>query len=128
MRKIKLPYLVTSILLLIVEITIAFYADDQFIRPILGDYITVILLFYIVATFLRISLNKIALISLTTSYIIEGLQFIHILDLLGLEKYTFLRTVFGTSFSWMDMLAYTLGALTVVLIHNYSKMKSWSTL
>lgn len=128
MRKIKLPYLVTSILLLIVEITIALFAQNQFIRALFGDYLAVILVFYLLVTFLKISKNKIALISLLISYIIEGLQFIHILDLLGLEKYTFLRTVFGTSFSWMDMLAYTLGALTVVLIHNYSKMKSWSTL
>lgn len=124
MKKTKIPYLITSILLLIVEITIALYANDQFIRPILGDYLAVILLFYILATFLRISLNKIALISLLTSYIIEGLQFIHILELLDLEKYTFLRIVLGTSFSWMDMLAYTLGALTVALIHNYKIIKS----
>lgn len=128
MKNIKFTYLITSVLLLIVEITIALYANDQFIRPILGDYLAVILLFYIVATFLRISLNKIALISLLTSYTIEGLQFIHILELLDLEKHTLLRIIFGTSFSWIDMLAYTLGALTLLLIHNYNKIKSWTTL
>jgi len=121
MKIIKLPYLIISLLLLIVEITIALYVNDQFIRPILGDYLAVILLFYLLATFLRISLNKIAFISLSISYIIEGLQFIHVLELLGLENNTVLKIVFGTSFSWMDMLAYTLGALTVVLIHNYKK-------
>lgn len=121
MKIIKLPYLIISLLLLIVEITIALYSKNEFIRAVFGDYLAVILLFYLLATFLRISLYKIAFLSLLISYLIEGLQFIHVLELLGLENHTVLKIVFGTSFSWMDMLAYTLGALTVVLIQNYKK-------
>lgn len=124
MKNIKLNYLFLCILLLVVEIVIAIYAKDEFIRPLLGDYLAVILVFYFLATFLKTSLNKIAFISLLISYIIEGLQFIHILKLLDLEKYTVLKIVLGTSFSWMDMLAYTLGIGTVIVVHNYKKLRS----
>jgi Protein of unknown function (DUF2809) len=124
MKNIKTNYLFISIAILIVEIVIALFVNDEFIRPIFGDYLAVILLFYLFATFLKISKTKIAVITLLISYIIEGLQYIHILELLNLERYTLLKIVFGTSFSWMDMIAYTFGTLTVLLIHNYTKIKS----
>lgn len=124
MKNIKNPYLIISLLLLIVEILIAIYAKDDFIRPILGDYLASILLCCIFATFLKISITKIALISLLISYTIEGLQYINILELLNLRQYTLLEIIFGTSSSWTDMIAYTLGILTILLIHNLNKIKS----
>lgn len=124
MKKIRLNYLFISLLLLLIEITIAIYAKDEFIRPILGDYLAVILVFYFLAAFRITSENKTALLALSISYIIEVLQFMNILKILQLEEYKILRIVFGTSFSWMDMLAYTLGIATVFTIHNYKKLKS----
>jgi hypothetical protein len=114
MKSINKTYLVISILLLIVEIIIALFVNDQFIRPIFGDYLA----------FSKISENKIALITLLISYTIEILQYIHILELLHLNKIKILNIVLGNSFSWTDMLAYTLGILTVLLIHNFKKLQS----
>lgn len=124
MKNINKDYLLISIAILIVETMIALFAKDKFIRPILGDYLAVILLFYLFATFLKISKNSIALITLAISYTIEGLQYIQILELLHLDNIKILNILFGTSFSWTDMLTYTLGTLTVLLIHNYKKIKS----
>ena len=124
MKNINKTYLVISILLLIVEIIIAIFVNDQFIRPIFGDYLASILLFYMITTFSKLSENKIALITLLISYTIEILQYIHILELLHLDKIKILNIVLGNSFSWTDMLAYTLGILTVLLIHNFKKLQS----
>jgi hypothetical protein len=124
MKNIKLPYLLISIIILIVEIIIAVFAKDQFIRPIFGDYLAVLFLFYFFAAFVKFSKNTIALITLLISYTIEGLQYIHILEVMSLEQYPLLKIIFGTSFSWTDMLAYTLGTLTILLIHNFNKIKS----
>lgn len=124
MKNINKTYLVISILLLIVEIIIAIFVNDQFIRPIFGDYLASILLFYMIATFSKLSENKIALITLLISYTIAILQYIHILELLHLDKIKILKIVLGNSFSWTDMLAYTLGILTVILIHNFKKLQS----
>jgi hypothetical protein len=124
MKNINKTYLVISSLLLIVEIIIAIFVKDQFIRPIFGDYLASILLFSMIATFSKISDNKIAIITLLISYAIEILQYIHILELLHLDKIKILNIFLGNSFSWTDMLAYTLGILTVLLIHNYKKLQS----
>jgi hypothetical protein len=123
MKNIKLNYLFSSISILIIEILIAVFANDQFIRPIFGDYLTVIFLFYLFAAFLKLSKNTIAIITLLISYSIEGLQYIHILEVFKLEHYRILKIIFGTSFSWTDMLAYTIGTLTVLFIHNYKKIQ-----
>ncbi len=117
-------YLVISILLLMVEIAIALFINDQFIRPIFGDYLASILLFYMIATFAKLSEKKIAILTLIISYTIEVLQYIHVLELLHLDKIKILNIVLGNSFSWTDMIAYTLGILTVLLIHNYKKLQS----
>lgn len=124
MKNINKTYLAISILLLVVEIAIALFINDQFIRPIFGDYLASILLFYMIATFSKLSENKIAFITLLISYTIEILQYIHILELLHLDKIKILKIVLGNSFSWTDMLAYTLGILTVLLIHNFKKLQS----
>ncbi len=120
--KMKTKYLIISCSILIVEIIIALFVNDQFIRPIFGDYLASILVFYLLATFLKTDLNKIAILSLLISYAIEFLQYIHILELLDLHKIKILNVLLGNSFSWTDMLAYTLGIMTVVLIHNYKKL------
>lgn len=117
----KTKYLIISCVILIIEITIALFVNDQFIRPIFGDYLASILVFYLLATFVKIDLNKIAILSLLISYSIEFLQFLHILELLDLDKIKILNILLGNSFSWTDMLAYTLGIMTVVLLHNYKK-------
>lgn len=122
MENIKTKYLIVSCIILIIEIIIALFVNDQFIRPIFGDYLASILVFYLLATFLKTDLNKIAILSLLISYIIEFLQYIHILELLHLDKIKILNILLGNSFSWTDILAYTIGILTVVLIHNYKKI------
>jgi hypothetical protein len=122
MKDIKLKYLIVSCVILIIEITIALFLNDEFIRPIFGDYLASILVFYLLATFLKTYLNKIAILSLLISYTIEFLQYLHILELLHLDKIKILNILLGNSFSWTDMLAYTLGIMTVASIHNYKKI------
>ena len=124
MKYIKVKYLIICCLLLIIEIIIALFAKDKFIRPILGDYLAVIFLFYLFATFLKIPLNKIAAITLLISYVIETLQYLHILEILRLEKIKILNILVGSNFSWIDIIAYTLATTTVLLIHNYKKIQS----
>ena len=121
MKDIKTNYLIISCILLLIETIIAIFVNDQFFRPVFGDYLAAIVVFYLLATFLKMKLNKIALLTLAVSYLIEFLQYTHILELLHLNKIKILNILLGNTFSWTDMLAYTLGILTVLLIHNYKK-------
>lgn len=52
------------------------------------------------------------------AYGIELLQYCNIVTRLGLEQNQLARTVIGTGFEWWDILAYTLGIITVVIVEK----------
>lgn len=75
-----------------------------------------ILIYCFVKSFINTPVKATALAVLLFSYLIETLQYFHLVDLLGLEKSKTARIVIGTSFAWTDLLAYTLGILLVLII------------
>jgi len=109
-------YFLLTILLFLVEVFIAIYLHDAIIRPYGGDFLVVILIYCFVKSFVDTPVKATALAVLVFSYLIEILQYFHIVDLLGLSKSTIACIVIGTSFAWTDLLAYTLGILLVLLI------------
>lgn len=109
-------YFLLAVLLFITEVIIALYVRDNFVRPYLGDYLVVILLYCAVQTFIKASVWTVAVAVLLFAYLIEALQFFHFVKLLGLQDNKLASIVLGTGFEWADLLAYTLGVATVVLI------------
>ena len=53
-RKLRLYYISGSIVLLLLEIFIALFMRDSFVRPFLGDFLVVILLYMIIRSFFPI--------------------------------------------------------------------------
>lgn len=133
MFKFNKKYFILAIILLIVELIIGFYVHDQFIRPWGGDFLVVILLYCFVMCFLNISLYSAAIYVLIFSYIVEFLQYLHIVKFLGLQKSGAANIIIGNSFAWSDILAYTLGIALVLLLEksrllkpkNEEKIKLW---
>jgi len=108
-------YFIAALLLLLVEIIIGFFVHDAIIRPYIGDLLVVILLYCLVKSFFNTNPLRTALAVLLFSYAIEALQYIHIVNILGLEKSRFARIIIGTSFAWTDIVMYTMGIALVVL-------------
>ena len=79
-------YFLYFILLLFVEVMIALFVNDQIIRPFVGDFLVVILLYCLVKAFFKTSINSTAIGVLIFAYIVEGLQYLHIAKLLGLQN------------------------------------------
>jgi hypothetical protein len=104
-------------MLLAVEITIAVFIHDQFIRPLFGDFLAVIFVYCGLRIFNQ-NILKTALLSLLIAFFIEILQYFKFIEITGLIKYKILAVVIGNSFSWLDMLAYSLGFVFILLIEN----------
>jgi hypothetical protein len=98
----------------IIEVGIALYVDDTFIRPYFGDVLVVILLYCFVKSFLKLPVATVALFVLLFTFTIEFLQYLNIVEKLGLQNSKLARTVIGTSFSWEDVVCYVVG-ITIVL-------------
>jgi hypothetical protein len=111
-------YFWLSVLLFIIEVLIARYLHDEFIRPIGGDYLVVILLYGLVRSFTDLPVGLTAGCVLLFAYVIETTQYFHLADRLGFTQPSLMRTVLGSYFSWGDMLAYTLGIGTILLLER----------
>jgi hypothetical protein len=111
-------YLILTIILFVIEVLIAVFVRDAFVRPYVGDYLVVILIYCAVRTVLKASVWKVAVGVLLFSFLIETLQYFHIVNRLGLENNIVARTVIGYGFEWVDFVAYTLGILTVLAFEN----------
>lgn len=114
-------YFLLTIILLLVEISIALFIHDRFIRPYLGDFLVVILLYCFARTFFNTSILLTAAAVLVFSFIIELLQYFNFISFIGLQDSKIAHTVFGHSFSWMDMLAYVLGICFVLVCERINK-------
>ncbi|WP_338874577.1 DUF2809 domain-containing protein [Spirosoma sp. SC4-14] len=111
-------YFFWVILLLAVEILIAQFAHDPIIRPYVGDLLVVILVYCFIKSFIPIPVRKAALAALLFAYAIECLQYFQVIRWLGLEDSKLARTLIGTYFEWIDMLAYTIGILLTLWIET----------
>jgi hypothetical protein len=111
-------YFFFALLLFVIEVLIALFVRDRIIRPYGGDYLVVILVYCAVRTFIKASPWKIAIATLLFAYCVEVLQYFRIVDRLGLTNNRLARTVIGYGFEYRDLLAYTLGIITVLLIES----------
>jgi hypothetical protein len=117
-----MKYLFITIVIFLIEVFIALFVKDSFIRPFFGDFLATILVY----TGLMIFFSKrhyfnIAVISLLFSYFIEILQYFRFVHVTGLSKYKVLSLLLGTSFSWWDMLAYTAGFIFILICESYTQ-------
>lgn len=114
----RVSYFLLTIFLFIAEVLIALYAHDNFVRPYVGDFLVVILLYCGVRTFLKASPLPVAIGVLAFAFLIEMGQYYHFVSLIGLGNSTLARVVLGNSFATSDLLAYTLGIVLVIMVER----------
>ena len=119
----RLWYLGGTILLLITEVLIALYLHDGFVRPYLGDVLVVVLLYCLVRVLSPTGIRLLPLYLFILAAAVETAQYLDILSLLGVGVHSPLRIIFGTSFSWVDMLCYLAGAAVCAGIDHLLKPK-----
>lgn len=93
-----------------VEVCIALFVRDSIIRPYGGDVLVVMLIYYFAKAFVDTKPKWLVLAVLAFAYLVEIGQYFHLVEVLNMQDNRIMRTVIGSSFSWGDMLAYTLGA------------------
>ncbi len=103
-------------ILMIIEIFIASYIKDDFIRPYLGDFLVVILIYCFLMGISRISVFKGLVTVLLFSFAVEFFQLINIVKVLQYQPPKTVMIILGSSFSVWDLLAYSLGVFTCLLL------------
>ncbi len=103
-------------IILVFEILIATGFKNTSLRPVFGDFLVVILMYATLRGFTNLSKFYIGIGVLITAYIIEFLQWVDILDILGIEKTITTHLILGSTFDWNDILAYSLGVGFALII------------
>ena len=114
MTRFSYRYFLLAVGLFMLEIGIARFAHDRFVRPYVGDFLATILLYCLLKSVWLAPAGRVVAVALLVSYGIEVAQLAHVLSWLGWQQSAAARLVLGSQFEWGDMLAYTLGAALVL--------------
>lgn len=120
MFKFNKKYFLFSIILFITELFIALYVHDNIIRPYIGDMLVVILIYCSVKSFFDIKPLNLATYTLIFAYTIELLQYLNLLEHLGLKGNKITTILLGGSFDWIDLINYALG---IIIVFTYEKSR-----
>lgn len=116
-------YFYAALLLFIIEVLIALYAHDAIIRPYGGDLLVVIFIYCFIKGFINSPVRITAIGVLLFSYLIEISQYFQLVAFLGLADSRLANVIMGNSFAWIDLLAYTLGIIIVVIAEDLNARK-----
>jgi hypothetical protein len=114
----NLKYFLAALLLFFTEVFIAIYVKDSYIRPYGGDFLVVIFLYCLLKSFFKIPVKNAIIGVLLFAFLIEGLQYLELVKLLGLQHNQIASVILGSHFEWLDILIYSLGGLVVFLVEK----------
>jgi len=118
-------YFAVFVTLFLIEVAIAIFFKEGFIRHTVGDFLVVILLYCFFKSFLNTPKISTALVTLGIAYIVELLQLTDFLKHIGLENNKWAELVFGNSFSIQDLVAYSLGIVLTLCFEKSNLVKRY---
>lgn len=123
MKKKRMYYFILTIIFLLIEVCIALFVHDLFVRPYVGDMLVVVVIY----TFIRIWIpDKVKLLPLYVFLFaagVEVLQYFNIVKVLGVEDNKFLRVLIGSTFDIKDIICYGVGCIGIWICHLIKKMQ-----
>jgi len=119
---------IATLILFGIEVCIALFVRNSFVRGHLGDVLVVILIHCAVRIFLPLQTGKesseatephrrwLPVYVFLFACAVEFAQYFQLLDLLGLGHIGWLRVVVGGTFDWSDILCYGVGCAVVGVV------------
>ena len=108
-KKERLIYLAATVIILAVEIFIGVFVRDNFVRPYVGDVLVVILIYCLIRIVKPTGIKLLPLYVFIFALVVELLQLVKIVDLLGIPRDSIVAIMVGTSFSFIDIICYAVG-------------------
>ena len=109
MKNKRLLYAAIFCGLLAIEVCIALFVHDAFIRPYVGDMLVTLLLCCLCRIVVPCKIRLLPLFVFLFAALVELGQYFDLVALLGLADNRFLSILMGRTFSWLDLLCYAVG-------------------
>ena len=117
--KFNKQYFIAAIAILFVEVMIALFVHDKIVRPYIGDALVVVLIYCFVKSFFPLPVLPTAIAVLLFAFFVEAMQYFHFINLIGFEHSSAAKIIIGNSFSKLDLVAYSVGILAVIVVEKY---------
>ena len=119
--KLRLCYFSIFCILLAIEVVIALFVRDRFIRPYVGDALVTVLLCAMVRIIFPSHFKSLPFFVFLFSATVEILQYFNFVTLLGLENSTFFSNLLGMTFSPIDILCYGFGCVAFWAVEKIAR-------
>ena len=116
MKKARAIYAAMFCILFLIEVCIALFVHDDFLRPYVGDALVTILLCCLCRTVIPKGLPTLPAYVFIFAALVEAAQYVDVVKLLGLEDNAVISTIVGRTFSWADLICYAAGCLVFWLV------------
>ncbi len=124
MKKQRVGYFIGLIVLLALESLIAIYVHDQFIRPYIGDILVVIVIYCMIKVIVTKRHIWIPLWIFIFAVFIEVLQYLNVVEILGLGDNKFFKIIIGATFDWKDIICYGIGCFLIATYEWFIRRKN----
>lgn len=123
-NRLRRRYALIFLLLLAVEVCIALFVHDRFIRPYVGDVLVVVVIYAFVRIWLPTGRPWLVWAVTAFACCVELGQAVGLVDLLGLGHIRFFWVLLGTTFDWADLGCYCVGGGLILLAEGlFSKTR-----
>lgn len=109
-------YVSAALVLLVIEVVIALFVRDGFVRGYVGDILAVTFVYAMLRAATTRGVGTSLVATLIIAFVIELAQAADLLSMVGLVDNAVARIVFGGVFDVLDLAAYLAGAAIVVMI------------
>jgi hypothetical protein len=111
----RILYLLGFIFLMLIEVIIALYVHDDFVRPYIGDIIVVVVVYCFIRIFVPGGIKWMPLYVFIFAATVELLQYFNLVELLGLETNLIAKIVIGSTFDIADIVCYLIGCVLLII-------------
>ena len=119
----RLHYGITFLILLMIEVVIAIYVHDDFIRPYIGDVLVVAVVYCFVRIFVPDGVKLMPLYVFIFAAFVEVMQYFQLVKVLGLEENIFARILIGSTFDIKDIFCYFIGFIIIIALEILKRKK-----
>ena len=107
----RVAYGIATVLLFIIELSIALFVHDNLIRPYVGDMLVVVLIYTFMRIFLPEGMRLLPLYIFLFAAGVEVMQYFRIAEILGISENRVLSVVIGSVFDVKDIVCYGVGCV-----------------
>ncbi len=110
-NRLRLIYGVLFLVILTIEILIALFVRDDFVRPYIGDMLVTVLICSFARFLIPERVKVMPILVFIFSALVEIGQYFDSVKLLGLDDNAFISTLLGRTFSVADLICYGVGCI-----------------